>query len=123
MSNESDIKELRRRVEALESEKQGWNEYRELVLSELNRVQTWLEQLSVKTNTYDAALIEKLATLKADLTATITNKADEAELSALEQKTNENAKEIAKLTVKAGVWGALAGAIPAVVAVVWWLLG
>lgn len=117
MSNEEDIRELRRRVETLESEKKSWSEYRELILSELNRLQAWLEQASTQTATKDTALVEKLAKLTADLTKAIVDK-----LAPVEAKVNTNVTEIGKLSVKAGVWGAVAGLIPASIVLIWWLV-
>jgi hypothetical protein len=144
MSQADEIRELKRRVEQLETTKQSWNEYRELVLNELNRVQTWLEQLSAKQNTHDTALVKeigelkalvekRIATFRADQSGKFNAKVDDTKVTALEKtltdkltavenKTNANTTEVAKLTVKAGVWGAAAGLIPAVAAFIYWLL-
>ena len=88
---------------------EGWDEYRLLVLKELSSFEKWLKSL---TETQNAMLIElsKLNEIKEKLDALYTR------LDAMENKQQNLESEIAGLKVKSGIWGLIAGAIPAGIA-------
>jgi hypothetical protein len=70
----------------------GWNEYKLLVLDQLTRVCTQVQDLERKMDAFRA---DDIANVKV---------------------------EIALLKQKAGIWGAIAGLVPsALAALIWWL--
>lgn len=74
---------------------EGWGEYKKLVLRELERLEASVADVGRKVDGLQAVNARTLAELSV---------------------------EIAMLKVKAGVWGAVAGAIPAIGALLWVLL-
>lgn len=72
-----------------------WAEYSRLVLNELERHEEALEKLT-----------QQLVDLAADVNS----------------KFGKTQTEIALLKLRSGLWGAAAGAIPAVGIVLWWLV-
>lgn len=71
---------------------EGWGEYKKLILKELERLEAAVNELNRKIDAFRA---DDMATLKV---------------------------EIALLKLKAGVWGAVAGAVPVSAMVLWYLL-
>lgn len=77
------------------TDENGWNEYREFVLQELKR----LHEEGQKQR-----------------------EENEQHTRRVEQRLGEVCEAIAVLRTKAGVWGALAGAVPVLIALAVWLL-
>ena len=77
----------------------GWNEWSRFVLKELERLNDRYERL-------DDKLDSKITMLSEELT----------------KKYHKSSNDITMLKVKAGVWGALAGVIPALSALFYTLL-
>jgi hypothetical protein len=71
---------------------EGWGEYKRLILQELERLAKRIEDLDSKIDRFRG---DDIASLKV---------------------------EVAMLKVKAGMWGALAGAVPAAIAIIWGLV-
>ena len=89
-----------------EPDGESWMETRLLVLETLRRLDERMEKLE-----------EALASARDEIVIARQKASDE--MRTIEVRLTG---EIAKLEVKSGVWGALAGCIPAIVAVIIWLL-
>lgn len=74
----------------------GWGEYKRLILDTMRRLEEIHDEHEERDEVRFSKINETLASIRAD---------------------------IASLKVRSGVWGAVAGAIPAIVVLVWWLLG
>ncbi len=97
-----------------ESLPEGWGEYRKLVLAELERLSSQISKVDTKIDGLRIAVDVKIDDLR------------EGEISRLRaESAREIGKinaEIAVLKFKSGLWGAAAGLIPAVVAVLYVVL-
>lgn len=105
-----------------------WEEYRRLVLHELERFQAWLEQLTDRAGSLDSNLHQEITKNRRELDDRInilrqTAESDlKRERDKLEKEIAQARRDIAALKVKAGMFGLVAGAIPALIAIVWKLL-
>lgn len=94
----------------------GWNQYQRLVMSELER----LDKAISKASEDGSAATEKAqkAVEKAIEKLSTANDNHHADIKAGVQA---NKLEITKLQMKAGLWGALAGMLPSVAVILFWL--
>jgi hypothetical protein len=118
-----------------------WGEYRRLLISELERFDAAINALAERIERGDAEMREHCARLVSELRAEIAviraklNEIDvhASRLVGLEAECTERRKDVIRidkdvtaLTVKSGpkwiVWGALGGLVPAIGALIWWLL-
>ena len=95
----------------------GWVEYKKLVIAELERL-----------NICVSGVIEDVTELRIEIKESAAHLRLETERAAgtiREQAAKEIAttnKNLAILQVKAGAWGALAGAVPAIIMLITWLV-
>ena len=94
----------------------GWNQYQKLVMSELER----LDKAISKASEDGSAATEKAqkAVEKAIEKLSTANDNHHADIKA---GVLANKLEITKLQMKAGLWGALAGMLPSVAVILFWL--
>lgn len=95
----------------------GWSEYKRLVIAELERLNDCAKANATEIARLRGELQHEAALIR---TETLRGAADaktdsDDELGAL--KT-----ELAVIKVKAGLWGALAGAVPGVISLIAWLV-
>jgi len=84
----------------------GWNEWSKHVLAELKRLNTCYETLEKANSSEHIAIRDQIIAVKEELKSDISiSRAD-----------------IAVLKVKAGLWGAAAGAVPGIIALIWYIV-
>lgn len=95
------------------ADEHGWDKAKELITYRLDEIQKSSESIKVSVE----SLSTQFADLKAELAAKVATK---EELEILKYELHEvklqYATDIAQLKIQAGVWGALAGLVPVVLA-------
>lgn len=94
------------------SDNQDWHQYRMFVVNSITNINKWLESLTKSSN----QMLVKLGKLD-----TVNEDINELKKDSVKMK-----EDIADLKTKAGVWGAVAGLIPVLVALgiagIYWFL-
>ena len=98
------------------SPQNGWNQYQRLVMSELERLDKAIEKAAASGATATEKARDEVQ--KAIEKLGEANGRSHAEIMA---SVNANKLEITKLQMKAGLWGAAAGLLPAVAVALFWL--
>ena len=84
----------------------GWSEWQNHVLAELQRLNACIDKIETSKVCDHKNIQDHLVSVKDELKDAIAS----------------NREEIGKLKVKAGIWGALGGAVPVVIALAWMLI-
>lgn len=111
-------------IENAGSVKNGWNTWAKYVIMELRRLDGTDKEIVKNIQSLNRELIHEIKSAHTELKLDIEKKFDKItsatddRLAEIETSIKEQNKEIERLKVKAGIWGAVAGLIPVIIGLV-----